>query len=880
MNDSAPPAYQVLARKYRPETFADLVGQDAMVRTLKNAFEADRIAHAFVMTGIRGVGKTTTARIIAKGMNCVGPDGAGGPTTDPCGTCEHCVAITEGRHVDVLEMDAASRTGVGDIREIIDSVAYRAASARYKIYVIDEVHMLSTSAFNALLKTLEEPPEHVKFIFATTEIRKVPVTVLSRCQRFDLKRIAPERMIEMLRGIAEAEGTAVPDDALALIARAAEGSARDATSLLDQAISHGGGAPTLEQIRTMLGLADRGRSLDLFDLIMKGDAAAALAELSSQHADGAEPMAVLRDLADITHWISVIKISPETADDPAVGPDERERGVKMAAGLTMATLTRAWQMLLKSLEETADAPSAMMAAEMAVIRLTHVSEMPAPAEILSKIAPEQAAAAAESAKGNNSPPKAGGATAKTDSAKSEAGADSRPAEQSGAPASQSAPAQDAAPQADEGAPAEADSAKPDADAESRPAEPGGPPASQSAPAQPPENPENSEAPAQDAAPPADEGAPAEADSAKPDADAESRPAEPGGAPASQSAPAQPPENPGNSKAPAQDAAPPVDEGAPAKADSAKPDADAESRPAEPGGAPASQSAPAQPPENPENSGAPAQDAAPQADEDTPAKSESAKEREDDASPPPGERSGAPAEKETPATPPEEPKRTESPASGEDSESREPQRRDGPPASDAPLLDGTAQAAPAPENSGPEGDAPPPARAAAGGGGAVVAATAPAAQTQTAPDLCPTFEDAVELIRSGRDIMLVMDIEQHMHLVSYRPGLIEFRPGDDAPGDLAARIGAELKRLTDSHWSVMIVSEGGGPTLAEITESRKRDLQRLAAEHPIAKSVLAAFPGARITVAPHRGGTVDGDASAATPVGEDTDEGWDPFDEEV
>ena len=770
MNDSAPPAYQVLARKYRPETFADLVGQDAMVRTLKNAFEADRIAHAFVMTGIRGVGKTTTARIIAKGMNCVGPDGAGGPTTDPCGTCEHCVAITEGRHVDVLEMDAASRTGVGDIREIIDSVAYRAASARYKIYVIDEVHMLSTSAFNALLKTLEEPPEHVKFIFATTEIRKVPVTVLSRCQRFDLKRIAPERMIEMLQGIAQAEGTAVPDDALALIARAAEGSARDATSLLDQAISHGGGAPTLEQIRTMLGLADRGRSLDLFDLIMKGDAAAALAELSSQHADGAEPMAVLRDLADITHWISVIKISPETADDPAVGPDERERGVKMAAGLTMATLTRAWQMLLKSLEETADAPSAMMAAEMAVIRLTHVSEMPAPAEILSKIAPEQAAAAAESAKGDNSPPKAGGAPAKTDSAKSEAGADSRPAEQSGAPASQSAPAQDAAPQADEGAPA--------------------------------------------------------------------------------------------------------------KADSAKPDADAESRPAEPGGAPASQSAPAQPPENRENSGASAQDAAPQADEDAPAKSESAKEREDDASPPPGERSGAPAEKETPATPPEEPKRTESPASGEDSESREPQRRDGPPASDAPLLDGTAQAAPAPENSGPEGDAPPPARAAAGGGGAVVAATAPAAQTQTAPDLCPTFEDAVELIRSGRDIMLVMDIERHMHLVSYRPGLIEFRPGDDAPGDLAARIGAELKRLTDSHWSVMIVSEGGGPTLAEITESRKRDLQRLAAEHPIAKSVLAAFPGARITVAPHRGGTVDGDASAATPVGEDTDEGWDPFDEEV
>jgi DNA polymerase III subunit gamma/tau len=238
---SETPAYQVLARKYRPQTFADLIGQDAMVRTLRNAFAADRIAQAFVMTGIRGTGKTTTARIIAKGMNCIGPDGTGGPTTDPCGMCEHCVAIAEGRHVDVMEMDAASRTGVDDIREIIDGVAYRAASARYKIYIIDEVHMLSRNAFNALLKTLEEPPAHVKFIFATTEIRKVPVTVLSRCQRFDLRRIEPEVMIAHLRMIAGKEGAQIADDALALITRAAEGSVRDAMSLLDQAISHGAG---------------------------------------------------------------------------------------------------------------------------------------------------------------------------------------------------------------------------------------------------------------------------------------------------------------------------------------------------------------------------------------------------------------------------------------------------------------------------------------------------------------------------------------------------------------------------------------------------------------------------------------------------------------
>ncbi len=387
------PAYQVLARKYRPATFADLIGQDAMVRTLKNAFASDRIAQAFVMTGIRGTGKTTTARIIAKGLNCIGPDGAGGPTTQPCGVCEPCVAISEGRHVDVLEMDAASRTGVGDIREIIDSVHYRAASARYKVYIIDEVHMLSTNAFNALLKTLEEPPAHVKFIFATTEIRKVPVTILSRCQRYDLRRIEPEVMMAHLSSILAQEAAVVAPDALALIARAAEGSVRDALSLLDQAIGQGVGETSAGQVRAMLGLADRGRVLDLFDMIMRGDAAGALAELSGQYAEGADPIAVLRDLAEITHWLSVIKITPAAADDPTTPPDERDRGRDMAQRLPMRVLSRSWQMLLKALEEVALAPNAMMAAEMVVIRLTHVSDLPDPETLIKRLQGSQPAAA-------------------------------------------------------------------------------------------------------------------------------------------------------------------------------------------------------------------------------------------------------------------------------------------------------------------------------------------------------------------------------------------------------------------------------------------------------------------------------------------------------
>ena len=385
-------AYQVLARKYRPAHFRDLIGQDAMVQTLTNAFAHDRIAHAFILTGVRGVGKTTTARIIAKGLNCQAGDG---PTIDPCGECEACVAISEGRHVDVLEMDAASNTGVDDVREIIESVRYRAASARYKVYIIDEVHMLSNNAFNALLKTLEEPPEHVKFLFATTEIRKVPVTVLSRCQRFDLRRIEPEVMIDHLRGIAGQEGAALSDEALALITRAAEGSVRDALSLLDQAVAHGrDGEIDAGMVRSMLGLADRGRVIDLFEAIMGGDAAGALEELGRQYADGADPGVVLRDLAELTHWISVLKIAPDNADDPTVAASERDRGRDLAGRLPMRVLTRSWQMLLKALEELAIAPNAMMAAEMAIIRLTHVADLPPPGDLVKRLTEEGAGGAA------------------------------------------------------------------------------------------------------------------------------------------------------------------------------------------------------------------------------------------------------------------------------------------------------------------------------------------------------------------------------------------------------------------------------------------------------------------------------------------------------
>jgi DNA polymerase-3 subunit gamma/tau len=333
-------SYRVLARKYRPGSFAELVGQSAMVTTLTNAMAMGRLAHAFVLTGVRGVGKTTTARIIARALNCIGPDGTGGPTPDPCGECPNCVAIAEDRHVDVIEMDAASRTGVDDIREIIDGVRYKPVSARYKVYIIDEVHMLSKNAFNALLKTLEEPPEHVKFIFATTEIRKVPVTVLSRCQRFDLRRVDAEVLESHLGAIADKEGAKVAPGALTVLARAADGSVRDGLSLLDQAIGQAADEVTADQIRDMLGLADRTLVFDLFDHVMKGEIATALDLFDAMYKSGADPVAVVQDLLDHTHWITRMKVAPDAARVSAVSDTERTRGGDMAGRDTSAGTVR------------------------------------------------------------------------------------------------------------------------------------------------------------------------------------------------------------------------------------------------------------------------------------------------------------------------------------------------------------------------------------------------------------------------------------------------------------------------------------------------------------------------------------------------------------
>ena len=385
MTEAATAPYRVLARKYRPASFAGLIGQEAMVRTLSNAIAGGRIAHAFILTGVRGIGKTTTARIIARALNCTGPDGQGGPTIEPCGVCDNCRRIAEDRHVDVLEMDAASRTGIGDIREIIDSVRYAPASARYKIYIIDEVHMLSTAAFNGLLKTLEEPPAHVKFIFATTEIRKVPVTVLSRCQRFELRRVDAETLIAHLAMIADKEAVKVAPEALALIARAAEGSVRDALSLLDQAIAHGGGKVAAGPVREMLGLADRARVFDLYDQVMRGEVAAALASLREQYDAGVDPLLVLQDMLELTHWLTRIKITPEAADDVTVAEAERKRGREMALKLSMPVLNRAWQMLLKGLGEARQAPQVLAAADMVLVRLAYVAELPAPADLVRQL---------------------------------------------------------------------------------------------------------------------------------------------------------------------------------------------------------------------------------------------------------------------------------------------------------------------------------------------------------------------------------------------------------------------------------------------------------------------------------------------------------------
>ena len=382
---AAAPAYRVLARKYRPQNFTDLVGQEPMVRTLRNAFSTNRIHQAYIFTGVRGVGKTTTARIIARGLNYEAADGTGAPTVDLDAYGRHCQAILESRHVDVIEMDAASHTSINDIREIIESVSYRPAYARYKVYIIDEVHMLSTAAFNGLLKTLEEPPPHVKFLFATTEIRKVPVTVLSRCQRFDLRRIVASEMIAYLRTIAEKEGVGIEDEALALVARASEGSMRDALSLLDQAIAHGHGMIGAEQLRTMLGLADRARVIDLFEALMKGDIARALTELRNQYDSGADPVGIVSDLAEYVHVVTRLKVVPGDAADPSLSESERVRGQGFADGLSQRVLTRAWQVLLKGLQEVQAAARPIVAAEMLLVRLAYASELPTPDDALRRL---------------------------------------------------------------------------------------------------------------------------------------------------------------------------------------------------------------------------------------------------------------------------------------------------------------------------------------------------------------------------------------------------------------------------------------------------------------------------------------------------------------
>jgi DNA polymerase III subunit gamma/tau len=376
-------AYRVLARKYRPSSFDALIGQDAMVRTLGNAIAQGRIAHAFLLTGVRGVGKTSTARLIAKALNCVGPDGQGGPTISPCGVCEHCVAISESRHIDVIEMDAASRTGVDDVREIIEAVRYASVSARTKIYIIDEVHMLSKNAFNALLKTLEEPPPHVKFIFATTEIRKVPITVLSRCQRFDLKRIPTATLAAHFKSIVSQEAASIDDEAVHLIARAAEGSVRDGLSILDQAIAHGHGTVTSEAVRDMLGLADRARVLDLMDDILSARPAAALANLREQYDRGADPGTIIEDLLAITHTLT--RAQATNAPDGDASEEERSAINRWLDGLSVAAVHRLWQLLLKGLHEVQQAPDSVAAAEMLLLRVMHAAQLPDPGDLVKRL---------------------------------------------------------------------------------------------------------------------------------------------------------------------------------------------------------------------------------------------------------------------------------------------------------------------------------------------------------------------------------------------------------------------------------------------------------------------------------------------------------------
>ncbi|WP_430910476.1 DNA polymerase III subunit gamma/tau [Methylobacterium sp. sgz302541] len=393
LSPSAAPAttpYRVLARKYRPQTFDDLIGQGAMVRTLANAFASNRIPQAWMLTGVRGVGKTTTARILARGLNYALPDNPdAGPTITMPELGVHCRAIMESRHLDVMEMDAASHTGIEDVRQIIDGIRYAPVSARYKVYIVDEVHMLSEKAFNAFLKTLEEPPPHAKFVFATTEIRKVPVTILSRCQRFDLRRVEAETLAAHLEKICRAERVEADAEALAAIVRAAEGSVRDALSLLDQAIAHGAGAVTAEGVRDMLGLADRARIVDLFEAVMRGDVPASFAELRSQYDAGADPAVVLSDLAAFTHLVTRLKLVPEAAAaDPSLTEVERVRGAAFAGKLSVRALSRAWQILLKAIPEVSAATRALAAAEMALVRLAYAADLPTPDEALRRLKAE------------------------------------------------------------------------------------------------------------------------------------------------------------------------------------------------------------------------------------------------------------------------------------------------------------------------------------------------------------------------------------------------------------------------------------------------------------------------------------------------------------
>lgn len=377
--------YVVLARKYRPQTFEDLLGQDALVQTLTNAIKNNRLHHAYILTGIRGVGKTTTARLIARALNCTGLDGQSGPNIHPCGACENCKAIAAGRHIDVLELDAASRTGVDDMRELLDGVRYKPTNARYKVYIIDEVHMLSKGAFNALLKTLEEPPAHVKFIFATTEIRKVPVTILSRCQRFDLQRLDVETLLALFKKVLTAENISADEEALQILARAADGSARDGLSLLDQAIVLGNGKIKTDTVIEMIGLADRSQTLELFENLLAGDMQAVLKSLHNQYQNGANPLAILQDLIAVTHMLAKVKIIPTAVSDETLSEHDRNLCQKLGGSISIAVLSRMWQMMIKGLTELQNAPRMLDALEMILIRIAYSAHLPTPAEILNDV---------------------------------------------------------------------------------------------------------------------------------------------------------------------------------------------------------------------------------------------------------------------------------------------------------------------------------------------------------------------------------------------------------------------------------------------------------------------------------------------------------------